>query len=129
MLIFLDTRDLIQILERDRPCDVGTLAGKLRSGKHRLCVSVAEIMELSAPLERGDGTGNSVMRTLTELEKLPLTYIAENRLENVAEDDESSPADTLVNAALGHVQDDLTVAVAKEVGIPVSCFHEDPILR
>lgn len=80
MRVFLDTKDLISVLERGEPCDVNALGRSLVNGSHRLCISVANVRELAAPLVEGDSSGPSVTKTLADLEKLPLTYLREHKV-------------------------------------------------
>jgi hypothetical protein len=80
MLLYLDTRDLINILERSEPVPGETLLNLLRSGGHRLAVSFALVAELAAPLQYPHAKTN-VMRLLNRLGELPVVFIADLRLE------------------------------------------------
>jgi hypothetical protein len=50
MHIYLDTKDLINILERSDPYTIDQLEYRLRQGGHKLVLSVYTVIELSAPL-------------------------------------------------------------------------------
>jgi len=82
MRIFLDTRDLIDLLERQKPCELDIFKQRLVSGDHQLALSVTLVWELSAPLVRSGrrNSGTNVMRLLQALETLPLIYIADPRI-------------------------------------------------
>ncbi len=76
MRIFLDTRDLINLLERDKPCEVSRFRNWLAASRHSVVVSSAVVFELAAPLVHRNAR-SSVTRILNELESLPLEYIAD----------------------------------------------------
>ncbi len=75
MRIYLDTRDLINIFERDRPCGADEFEHLLQKNGHELILSYLNVMEISAPLVQKHSTTN-VMRLLNRIEKLPLMYIS-----------------------------------------------------
>lgn len=74
MLIYLDTKDLINILEKSLPCSSDQFESILQQGKHRLVLSVITIMELSEPLLH-NRTKTNVMGLLNRLEKFPHAFI------------------------------------------------------
>lgn len=74
MHIYLDTKDLINILERSDPYTIDQLEYHLRQGGHKLVLSVYTVIELSAPLSHPTSKTN-VMRLLNRLEKMPLCFI------------------------------------------------------
>jgi hypothetical protein len=80
MLLYLDTRDLINILEKGEPISREGLLNLLRPEGHRLVVSFAHVAELAAPLRYPNAMTN-VSRLLGHLEELPLAFLADLRLE------------------------------------------------
>jgi hypothetical protein len=81
MLVYLDTKDLIDVLEGETPC-TDELTKLLVLGDHELTISFATITELAAPLVRRHAKTN-VMRLLNKLERLPLRFIHEARIEKL----------------------------------------------
>ncbi len=79
MQIYLDTKDLINVLESSEPIASEDLAGLLRKAKSQLAISFASIAELAAPLLR-QGAKTNVMDVLERLEHLPLAFIADARI-------------------------------------------------
>ena len=79
MRSFLDTRDLIPLLERRDPCDAKTLAGLLDRGGHQLVLTQTVVFELSAPIVQ-PATPTVVTRLLNELESIPLVYLNDGQL-------------------------------------------------
>ena len=79
MLIYLDTKDLINVLEHDRPCPVQEFGATLRSGSHDLAVSFSNVKELSRPLLE-PAARTVVTQLLNHLEMLPLRYIREGTI-------------------------------------------------
>jgi hypothetical protein len=75
MKIYLDTRDLINILERSDPCTPEEFDTILRTGDHQLIISFLNVIEISAPLLNRQAKTN-VMRILNRIERLPIKYIA-----------------------------------------------------
>src|SRR5262249_28044187 len=80
MLLYLDTRDLINILEKGQPITGERLLSLLRSGRHSLVVSFPHVAELAAPLQHPNAKTN-VARLLNGLEEFPLAFIADSKLE------------------------------------------------
>jgi hypothetical protein len=79
MHLYLDAKDLINVLERSEPVTPDQLAQLLVRGSSKLAISFASIAEIAAPLlHRGART--NVMAILGELEKLPLVFIADARI-------------------------------------------------
>lgn len=74
MRIYLDTKDIIELLEHSIPCGVEKFDNILRSGKHELVFSLVTILEISEPLLHSNASTN-VMRLLNQIEKLPHTFI------------------------------------------------------
>jgi len=79
MRIFLDTRDLIPLLERRDPCDAKTFAGLLDRGGHQLVLTQTVVFELSAPIVQ-PATPTVVARLLNELESIPLVYLNDGQI-------------------------------------------------
>lgn len=80
MRAYLDTRDLIVLVEKRSPEDTARFEEKLRRGSSELVFSMHNIMECCAPLVQSRD-GSNVMNTLNRLEQLPHLYIAEARIE------------------------------------------------
>jgi hypothetical protein len=79
MRVFLDTRDLIPLLERRDPCDAKTFAGLLERGGHQLVLTQTVVFELSAPIVQ-PATPTVVTRLLNDLESIPLTYLGAGQI-------------------------------------------------
>jgi len=82
MKILLDTAHLIRILEKSDPVSASALEAALRAGNHELVLSFATVGELAAPLQHLNATTN-VMRLFRALEELPLTYVADIRIDRL----------------------------------------------
>ena len=82
MKIFLDTSHLIRVVEKSDPVSVSALEVALRDGGHQLVLSFATVNELAAPLLHSR-TSTNVMRLLNVLEALPLTYVADIRIDRL----------------------------------------------
>src|SRR5437867_3439920 len=80
MLIYLDTKDLINILENSKPYSPNKFQAYLRRCGHALVVSFSHIREISAPLLESS-TRNNVMTLLNRLETLPLRFINDGRID------------------------------------------------
>jgi hypothetical protein len=74
MKLYLDTRDLINILQKATPCTADHLEESLRRGDHKLAVSFHTVSEISVPIIRVTSKTN-VMVLLNRLERMPLTFI------------------------------------------------------
>lgn len=74
MLIYLDAKDLINIIEKSLPCSADQFRKILQQGKHKLVLSMITIMELSEPLLHKEAKSN-VMGLLNRLERLPHVFI------------------------------------------------------
>jgi hypothetical protein len=74
MKLYLDARDLINILQKASPCTVDDLEEILRQRDHKLTVSFHTISEISVPIVKATSKTN-VMALLNRLEKIPLTFI------------------------------------------------------
>ena len=74
MLIYLDTKDLINILEKSIPLSAQQLENFLRRDNHKIVISLLTVMEIAQPLLYRKATTN-VMGLLNQLERIPQTYI------------------------------------------------------
>jgi hypothetical protein len=74
MKLYLDTRDLINILQRAIPCTVHCFENILRRGNHNLTISLHTVTELSVPILKATSRTN-VMSLLNRLETLPITFV------------------------------------------------------
>jgi hypothetical protein len=74
MICYLDTKDLINILEHSQPIAAPDLERALAQGGHTLAISVETVMEIAAPLWRG-AQSHKVWQVLGKLEDLPLAYL------------------------------------------------------
>lgn len=79
MKIFLDTFDLINLLEKGSPCPIEDFQAVLTSVGATLVVCPRNLEELAAPLEMA-GPHSSVMSTLNRLERLPLCFANEVKI-------------------------------------------------
>jgi hypothetical protein len=76
MRILLDTRDLINIVEREHPVTLRDFEAYLRAGNHQVVLSSTSVREFSGPLARG-GDFLRLRPLLQSLERIPHTYIRE----------------------------------------------------
>jgi hypothetical protein len=76
MRIFLDTRDLINVVDRGAPIALADFEAYLRAGHHQLVLSNTSVREFAGPLARG-GDFLRLRPLLQSLERLPLTYVRE----------------------------------------------------
>jgi hypothetical protein len=76
MKIFLDTRDLINVVERNAPVPLKDFEAFLRGGNHRLVLSNTSVREFAGPLAKGEEFLR-LRPLLQSLERLPVTYIKE----------------------------------------------------
>lgn len=74
MKVYLDAKDLIDVLEDANPCTADQLNQTLQGGSHRLAVSFYTVSEISVPLTLPASKTN-VMALLNRLEKMPLNFI------------------------------------------------------
>ncbi|MCS6329150.1 MAG: hypothetical protein H8K06_18995, partial [Nitrospira sp.] len=74
MNLYLDSKDLINILQNGIPSLSSELNEILRKGGHSLTLSFYSVMEISAPLTSAFSNA-SVTTLLNQLERMPLTYI------------------------------------------------------
>ncbi len=79
MKVFLDTFDLINLLEKEEPGAVEEFNEVLQLLKATLVVCPRHLEELAAPLTAGDGR-SSTMATLNKLECLPLMFANEVKI-------------------------------------------------
>lgn len=80
MRLYLDSRDLIALVEKRSADETARFEARLRKSSSHLIFSMHNIIECCAPLVHG-GEGSSVMRTLNRLEDLPHVYTAETRID------------------------------------------------
>jgi len=76
MNILLDTRDLINLAEHERPITLRDFETYLNAGNHRVVLSSTSVREFAGPLARG-GEFLRLRPLLQSLERLPHTYIKE----------------------------------------------------
>lgn len=74
MLIYLDSKDLINILEKSEPLPADKFENFLKDGSHKIVLSFVTIMEIVEPL-RNNKAKTNIMSLLSNIEKLPHTYI------------------------------------------------------
>lgn len=74
MRIYLDSKDIIKLLEQSDPCTTKEFDNFLRNGHHELVLSFITIMEISEPLFHKNASTN-VMWLLNQIEKFPHTFI------------------------------------------------------
>ncbi len=80
MRIFLDSRDLINLLEGRGPCSVNEFREHLQIGGHEIALSPTVVFEVAAPLNN-PFSKTVVTRLLNELETLPLAYLADGQIQ------------------------------------------------
>jgi hypothetical protein len=76
MRILLDTRDLINVVDRNAPISLADFEAYLQAGDHQLVLSNTSVREFAGPLARG-GEFLRLRPLLQSLERLPHTYIRE----------------------------------------------------
>ena len=74
MRIYLDTKDLINVLENSGPCTADDFENFLTRDGHHIVLSSMNVFELSKPLLHRNAKTN-VMRLLIRIEKMPRTFI------------------------------------------------------
>ena len=74
MRIYLDTKDLIEIIEKSKPIHPKNLEKKMREKNCELVISNTLILELSEPLQHKSKMTN-VMSNINQLEKFPHIFI------------------------------------------------------
>jgi hypothetical protein len=79
MLIYLDTRDMINIFEKSNPCSVVEFDEILLEGGHKLVYSYLNIFEISEPLLHPEAKTN-VMALLNRVEETLHTFIHSSRI-------------------------------------------------
>jgi len=79
MLLYFDTKDLIDILENSKPFSSNKLEKILQKGDHNLVFSFISIMEISEPLLHSKSKTN-VMGLLNRLEQLPHVFLHESSI-------------------------------------------------
>lgn len=91
MRIYLDSRDLILLAEHQSDAYLAEVGEWLHHQAHELALSLSPILECCVPLTKSDSEA-TVMRTLTRIEKLPHTFIAEAKI----------PRDELISAVTAY---------------------------
>ena len=76
MQIFLDSRDLIDLVEHRRPTTPSDFGDYLRAGNHSIVLSFTNVRELVRPLAKGTEF-LQVRPLLQSLERMPHTYVKE----------------------------------------------------
>ena len=74
MKVYLDSKDIIQILERSDPFSKEEFEAILSNGNHELVLSFITVMEISQPLLYENASSNVCM-LLNQIEELPHTFI------------------------------------------------------
>lgn len=74
MKVYLDTKDLISILQAGHPCTTNQFAQYLLKHGYQLVVSSYTVMEISAPLLYPSSQTN-VMKLLNDLTQIPIAYV------------------------------------------------------
>jgi hypothetical protein len=74
MRILLDSKDLIDLVEHDKPISVAEMDRILRAGAHQLVLSFTNVTELVAPLNKGIEFAD-LRPTLLRTESLPVCYM------------------------------------------------------
>ncbi len=79
MRIYLDSKDIIELLEKSNPCTAAEFDSFLRDGNHEIVLSYITIAELSEPLFHNSAETN-VMRLLNQIEGLPHIFIHSSKI-------------------------------------------------
>jgi hypothetical protein len=74
--ILLDSRDLINVGEHDRPLPAAEFDGYLRAGNHQIVLCFSNVRELAGPLAQG-ADFFPIRELLQTLEAMPHTYLKE----------------------------------------------------
>ncbi len=74
MLVYLDSRDLINLFEKSKPCSPDDFDKVLLEGGHKLVYSCLNIAEISEPLLHSNAKTN-VMALLNRVERSPHIFI------------------------------------------------------
>ena len=80
MLVYLDSKDLINLLDGSTSVRLEEFIAELQAGSHHLVVSCPTIIEIAGPLLSKNARRN-VTRLLAQLEKMPLVFLNEARLD------------------------------------------------
>jgi hypothetical protein len=80
MKVYLDSRDLINIFEHSKPCSHIEFIDKLTRGGYTLVLSLANVLEFSAPLVTSNSEKSSIMALLGRIEEAPLTYLSDSSI-------------------------------------------------
>lgn len=122
MRVYLDSRDLIVLVERKAPEATAHFEEALRQGSSQLVYSMYNIIECCAPLVRG-GEGSEVMRSMNRLEQLPHVYVAETRITMLE----------LKEAAAAFLErreySDITLPLVPRFDYVVSGFEDPPTMQ
>jgi len=79
MRILLDSRDLIDLLEHQRPTTVANFDAYLRAENHQIVLCFTNVKELAGPIGAGAEYAN-VEPYFQSLERLPLVYVKESTI-------------------------------------------------
>ena len=79
MRIFLDARDLIELLEGRGPCNLEEFRDRVQRGAHQIVTTPTVVFEVAAPLIH-PSSSTGVMQLLNKLETLPIMYIADGQI-------------------------------------------------
>ncbi|HEX4810022.1 MAG TPA: hypothetical protein VH325_13880 [Bryobacteraceae bacterium] len=77
MRVLLDTKDVINLVQKSQPLSVSELDGILRKGRHEIVLSYVNITEIVAPLRQGVDFAD-IRPLLIALESLPACYIRDS---------------------------------------------------
>lgn len=79
MLIYPDSKDLIDLVDHRTAIDFDDLQQKLAAGGHKIVFSLATIIEIAGPLPRQNARTN-VMSFCNQIERLPHRFVNEGRI-------------------------------------------------
>lgn len=82
MILFLDSKDLISLFEKQDDQTIGLVTDFLSRNKHFITYSMNTVMEVSAPLNITH-TNTNVMQILNRMTKAPHKFIAEASIEKL----------------------------------------------
>jgi hypothetical protein len=80
VLIYTDSKDLINLIERHTAIEFENVRQKLAAGEHKIVLSFATIVEIAGPLLRVNARTN-VMSFCNKIELLPHQFVNEGRID------------------------------------------------
>jgi hypothetical protein len=79
MLVYLDSKDLITLVEGPEATSFDDAVSSLKAGNHKIVISFETVVEIAGPLMKSEARTN-VMAFCARLEELPLSFLHEARV-------------------------------------------------